>query len=195
MKTFPTTLPLAALAVLMSLGPAAETSAQSIFGEAPPATATVAWDAERLVLRSPPPVQDLRNGVQLEFSGTGTARHGSRCNKSYDIASLNRVGKTGRHGVTLNGSSVSMPIRICGPHAVGKSFRVAWRGNARSPAQQTGRYADGSRGIGHTFGTRLTSFGAGPNCAFTHMQTRGSGFNKRTRPGSINCWTVVTITN
>ena len=191
MKTFN----LFVLAVLMSLGVAVATSAESIFGEGtPPARATVAWDATSLVLPSPPAVQGLNNRVTLKFSGTGTARHGSRCNKSYDIVSLGRDLRSSEYGVTLNGSTVSIRIRICGPHAVGKTFGISWSGNAKKPSEKSGTTVSGRKRSGPYFGEVRASFAAGPNCPQTHQIRTGSGPNERKRWGSVLCRTEVTIT-
>ena len=185
MKTFKTTLPLAALAVLMSLGPASETQAQQVFDSGtPPVTATVAWNATHLTMQSPPAVPGLNNTITLVHSGGGTARNRNYCGKHVDMNGRTYGGGL-KYRVVLNGSTVRMPVEICGEWAVGKTFMVTWLGNQRTPR------ADGRPTFGTTF---LTSFGVASNCNNTLGTQIGSGPQGSYR-GSNLCWTRVTITN
>ena len=187
MKTFKTTLPLAALAVLMSLGPASETQAQQVFDSGtPPVTATVAWNATHLTMASPPAVPGLNNTITLVHSGGGTARNRNYCSKHVDMNGRTYGGGL-EHRVVLNGSTVHMPVEICGDWAVGKTFMVTWRGHSITPRR--GRDA-GLPTFGTTF---LTSFGVASNCDNNSGTQIGSGPQGSYR-GSTSCWTRVTIT-
>ncbi len=196
MKMFRTTLSLAALAVLMTLGPASETSAQVFDSEAPPATATVSYTGQcstsfgvrkcepvdaTLTMTSPPAVPGLNNNITLKFVGGGpdTAKNRASCGSRNHADIAGRVGRGAggeglSHRVTLNGSSVSMPVEICGDWAAGTIFRIGWFGH-QSIDVRRGRF--------------LTSFPAASNCVTTHRNAIG-GVNYA---GSIHCWTDVTI--
>ena len=184
MKTLKTPLPLAALAVLMSLGPASEAQAQVFASGTPPAAVTVAWDATSVALASPPAVPGLNNTIFLSITGGGpeTVTNRDTCSQTTDIAGRTNTGFL-THQVTLNGGTVHMPVKICGDWAVGKLFRIGWSGHAKVPASGT-------------FGTVfLTSFGVASNCIQTHGATIISGPDQGSYAGSTNCWTNVTITD
>ena len=192
MKTFKTTLPLAALAVFMSLGPASETQAQQVFDSGtPPVTATVAWNATHLTMQSPPAVPGLNNTITLVHTGGGTARNRNYCGKHVDMNGRTYGGGL-RYPVVLNGSTVRMPVEICGDWAVGKTFMVTWEGNKRTPrTAATANRGDGSPTFGTVF---LTSFGTASNCTNNLGTQIGSG-PQGSYMGSTSCWTRVTITN
>ena len=122
------------------------------------------------------------------FDDTDYARNSGNCT---NVPSAVLIAVTGMFGNGhLNGSAISMPMRTCGPHTVGKTFRIRWSGDSSKAWRRCDSNGCGYRRSGTGTPARAYfSFDTGANCQTQSVLTTEMGLVT----GATHCWTTVTI--
>ena len=169
----------------------------------PPSTATMSHSATSISLQPPagpsPPFYFLSHKVSVYphpgstiFDDTNYARDSGNCT---NVPSAVLIGVYGMFGNGhLNGGAISVPMRTCGSHTVGETFRMSWSGDSSKAWRRCWTTEHGqSCGLERTgTGTPARAyfaFGPGSNCTVESVVTTEMG----TVTGATDCWTTVTI--
>ena len=102
---------------------------------------------------------------------------------------------TGMFGNGYLGQTTSLPMRTCGSHTVGETFRMTWSGDSSEAWRRCETTEHGERCSLHRTGTGTParayfSFdGPSSHCTMQSIQTTEMGLVT----GATHCWTTVTI--
>ncbi|MDE0241970.1 MAG: hypothetical protein OXQ84_17565 [bacterium] len=169
----------------------------------PPSTATMSHSATSISVQPPagpsPPFYFLSHKVNVLpdpsstiFDGTNYARNSGSCTNvpSAVLIAVSRMFGNGH----LNGGAISMPMRTCGSHTVGETFRIRWSGDSskawrRCWTTEHGQVCGLERTGTGTPARAYFAFGPGSNCTVQSVVTTEMG----TVQGATHCWTTVTI--
>ena len=169
----------------------------------PPSTATMSHSATSISMQPPagpsPPFYFLSHKVSVYphpgstiFDDTDYARTSGNCT---NVPSAVLIGVHGMFGNGhLNGGAIRVPMRTCGSHTVGETFRMSWSGDS-SKAWRSCRQTEYGQSCGYSRSGNGTparayfAFGPGSNCTVESVVTTEMG----TVRGATSCWTTVTI--
>ena len=92
------------------------------------------------------------------------------------------------------GESISVPMRTCGSHTAGETFRLSWSGDSSKAWRECwdtehGQVCGLKRTGTGTPARAYFAFGSGSNCTMQSVVTTEMG----TVSGATSCWTTVTI--
>ncbi len=163
----------------------------------PPETATMSHSANHISLRAPDrpplPIYFLSQKVQiLPHPGSTTWDHTNSNPCIVPNAVLAVVPRM--YGNGHLGQTISLPMRTCGSHTVGETFRMTWLGDSSKAWRRCESTPHGERCSLHRTGTGTParayfSFDLGPNCEGNSVVTTEMGLVQ----GATHCWTDVTI--
>ena len=159
-----------------------------------PETATISHSATNISLRAPDrpslPMYFLSQKVQiLPHPGSTTWDH---TNSNPCIVSGAVLAVVPRmYGNGYLGGNISMPMRTCGSHTAGETFRILWSGDSSKAWRRCDSNGCGYRRTGTGTPARAYfAFGpGGTNCTVKSVVTTEMGVVT----GATNCWTEVTI--
>ncbi len=137
-------------------------------------------------------VQILPDPSSTIFDDTNYARNSFNCTNvpGAVLIAVNRMFGNGN----LSGGDIKVPMRTCGSHTAGETFRILWYGDS-SKAWRTCRQTEYGQvcGLNRTgTGTPARayfSFDSGANCKGQSVVTTEMGLVT----GATHCWTTVTI--
>ena len=165
----------------------------------PPENVTMSHSATRISVQPPAgpssphyflshKVNVLPDPGSTIFDDTNYARDSGNCT---NVPSAVLIAVSGMFGNGhLNGSPISMPMRTCGSHTAGETFRIRWSGDSSKAWRRCDSNGCGYRRTGTGTPARAYfSFGPGPNCTVQSVVTTEMG----TVQGATHCWTTVMI--